>query len=62
MKKLLVLLLLFLGMSCQKSELVENDRTDNSRGNEEVPDTVDVNVDVVPEGWGGITNVGFGFG
>ena len=63
MKKLLVLLLLFLGMSCQKAELIENHDSDEGRGSKkEASDTIDVDVDAVPDGWAGSIDVGFEFG
>jgi hypothetical protein len=49
-------------VGCQKAELVES-RNDGGRGTEkEVSDTIDVDVDAVPDGWEGSIDVGFEFG
>lgn len=62
MKKLVWILALAAVVSCQKAELVES-RDDGGRGTEkEVSDTIDVDVDAVPEGWAGSIDVGFEFG
>lgn len=58
MKKLTWIFILSLAISCQKAELVERNEED-SRGNEEVKDTV--NIDVIPEGWEGSIDAGFEF-
>lgn len=62
MKKLVWILALAAVVGCQKAELVES-KSDGGRGTEkEVSDTIDVDVNAVPDGWAGSTDVGFEFG
>ena len=62
MKRLVWILALTAVVGCQKAELVDKNN-DGGRGTEqEVSDTIDVDVDAVPEGWAGSIDVGFEFG
>lgn len=62
MKKLVWILALAAVVGCQKAELGER-KNDGGRGTEkEASDTIDVDVDAVPDGWVGSIDVGFEFG
>jgi hypothetical protein len=62
MKKLVWILALAAVVGCQKAELGER-KNDGGRGTEkEAFDTIDVDVDAVPDGWAGSIDVGFEFG
>lgn len=62
MKKLVWILALAAVVGCQKAELGER-KNDGGRGTEkEASDTIDVDVDAVPDGWASSIDVGFEFG